>query len=127
MYNCADSLHVSCARYCFAHILQEILDSFKEEWNSHYIRKSVSSEVHGRPDYLFLFPPDGFSEHGTTVNNRDILEVKEYINENNGTEDNFEAYIDYFDYLSQELHLPECFDLDTAKNNFVQLLAVAQY
>ena len=105
LYNCGNPMHVKCAHFCFGQVLQNSLDSFREQWNSHYIRKSVSSEVHGRPDYNFLLPPEGFSDYGTEVNPNDAASIQDFVNdylEGENVNDNFEdEHLDYFDYLSQ--------------------------
>ena len=42
--------------YCFSDVLQNKLNNVKENWKSHYIRKSRCDTVHGRPDSLFFLP-----------------------------------------------------------------------
>ena len=40
----------------FSELLQKHLDDVKQNWNSHYIRRSRFQTVHGRPDVLFYLP-----------------------------------------------------------------------
>ena len=54
-YNCDDKPQRSMAHYCFGPLIQSELECCKEQWNSYYIRKLVSNEVFGRPDYLYFF------------------------------------------------------------------------
>ena len=42
-----------CLRFCFNHLLQQELDQFVMEWNSHRIRRNQRSAVAGIPDQLF--------------------------------------------------------------------------
>ena len=103
-YTCCDAvlllvgscwLFVKCAHFCFGQVLQNSLDSLREQWNSHYIRKSVSSEVQGRPDYNFLLPPEGFSDYGTEVNPNDAASIQDFVNdylESENVNDNFELF-----------------------------------
>ena len=127
LFNCGNNTHIACARFCFRRVLQNSLDSFKEQWNSHYIRKSLSSEVHGRPDYNYLLPPEGFSEYGTAVVPNDLASVEDYVSghlERENTNENFEEmeYMEYLDYLSRELHLSVPTNFEEARDNFVALL-----
>ena len=49
-------ISLECLCYCFNKVLQKELDSVKEHWNTHKIRKSRNDTVPGRPDSLFLLP-----------------------------------------------------------------------
>ena len=49
-------LSMECLWYCFHNVLQKELDSVKEHWNTHRIRKSRNNTVPGRPDSLFFLP-----------------------------------------------------------------------
>lgn len=68
--NTASELSMSYLQFCFKDILQTDLDSVRDHWNTHYIRKSLHDTVPGRPDKLF-YPPEnsGFqmSHYRTTT------------------------------------------------------------
>ena len=49
-------VHMECLWFCFAGVLQRILNEIKEHWNTHYIRGSRHDTVKGRPDSLYIFP-----------------------------------------------------------------------
>ena len=52
-------ISLECLWYCFTKVLQKELDSVKEQWNTHRIRKSRNDSVPGRPDSLFFLPDKG--------------------------------------------------------------------
>ena len=47
---------MECLWYCFSPVIQDELDAVKENWNTHYIRKSRHDTINGRPDSLFFLP-----------------------------------------------------------------------
>ena len=49
-------LHMNCVWFVFASFLQKELNTVKEEWNNHFIRKCHYSIVNGIPDELFFCP-----------------------------------------------------------------------
>ena len=53
-YNSDDKLEKECAKFCFTGVIKKELNRFKSQWNTHYIRKSEFSQVHGRPDELYF-------------------------------------------------------------------------
>ena len=74
-----------CAFFCFGDLIQNDLDRFSRDWNSHRMRKNVKTSFNGgRPDILYKYPefmeqrdclqeiPEGFVE--TT-----ITELKPYF------------------------------------------------
>lgn len=126
LYNCDDELQKACCQFCFGPLIQAELESCKEQWNCHYIRKSESSEVYGRPDHLYLFPKENFTDHGITVAEDDVAVIKDYLTEY-GVENKNEqgsVYFEYFYYLFSKLNLPECTDFNIAKTNFLRMLEV---
>ena len=57
--------------YCFHDLLQRDIDTVKDHWNTHRIRRSRYNTVSGRPDSLFHFP-----EHHGGVGNL-LMDVPE--------------------------------------------------
>ena len=55
---------MECLWFCFSQVIQEDLNTVKEHWNSHRIRKSWHNTVPGRPDSLFYL----FEFHGAVGN-----------------------------------------------------------
>lgn len=50
-------VHQDSLRLCFMHIVQDDLNSVREEWNSHLIRPSKGScSPSGHPDELYSLP-----------------------------------------------------------------------
>ena len=43
-----------CFRFCFSRLVQKKLNDCKSHWNTHHIRKSDHSNVHGRPNQLLV-------------------------------------------------------------------------
>ena len=54
--NLADPLIKECLWFSFANVLQIGLNEVKNNWNTHYIRKSRFETVSGRPDSLYTIP-----------------------------------------------------------------------
>ena len=100
MFNVEDVLHKSCAWFCFGPLLRKNLSEFKDQWNSHYIRKSQYSNVHGRPNFVYVCPGDEKSDQSFIVNDDDLVGVDEYLNslEGNDTPD-YEIYFEYFQHV----------------------------
>lgn len=51
-----NELETGCLWFCFAGIIQDSLDQVKEQWNTHYVRKSRFDTAKGRPDSLYYLP-----------------------------------------------------------------------
>jgi len=99
------------------------LDSCKEQWNSHYIRKSEFCEVFGRPDYLYNFPRGNSLKKGTPIVQEDVDLISDYITDyNNENNEDDSIFVEYCDYVFQELTLPLCSNFEVAKENFLRLL-----
>ena len=50
-------VHQDSLKLCFMHIVQDDLNSVREEWNSHLIRSSKGScTPNGHPDELYFLP-----------------------------------------------------------------------
>ena len=47
--------HMECLWFCYSRIIQQELYNVKDQWNSHYIRKSQHETIAGIPDLLFLY------------------------------------------------------------------------
>ncbi|WAR12350.1 hypothetical protein MAR_026530 [Mya arenaria] len=45
-----------CVRFCFTQILQHELDTVRQEWNDHPIRRQNGDEINGRPEILYQHP-----------------------------------------------------------------------
>ena len=127
IYNCDKELQKAIARYCFGSLIQSELDICREQWNSHYIRKSESSKVHGRPDHLYLFPTGNFTDNGFKNVQEDVTVISDYIDEYNFDSDEDDSiFIDYCDYVFDKLNLPECTDFSIATTNFLRSLEVSE-
>lgn len=102
--NMADPLQKECLWFCFAKVLQIGLDEVKDNWNTHYIRKSRFDTVNGRPDSLYTIP----EFHGSVgslivpVQSADLDYAYSHLVEYN---DNQTDYHEYFQYVIDELRL----------------------
>ncbi|WAR12354.1 hypothetical protein MAR_026535 [Mya arenaria] len=47
---------IECVRFCFTQILQHELDTVRQEWNDHPIRRQNGDEINGRPEILYQHP-----------------------------------------------------------------------
>ena len=90
--------------YCFHDLLQGDIDTVKDHWNTHRIRRSRCNTVSGRPDSLFHFP-----EHHGGVGNL-LMDVPEqeidYAYEEIVQINQVNEYQEYFDYAREALGLP---------------------
>ena len=117
-------LSKECLWYCFSGVLQNDLDTVKEHWNTHRIRKSRYNTVAGRPDSIFYLP----EQHGGVGNI--LMQVPE--NEiNYATEEIVEMeqgndHQEYFDYVTEALRLPPASDWQEAHRLYNRLMHVAE-
>ena len=117
-------LSKECLWYCFSGVLQNDLDTVKEHWNTHRIRKSRYNTVAGRPDSIFYFP----EQHGGVGNI--LMQVPE--NEiNYATEEIVEMeqgndHQEYFDYVTEALRLPPASDWQEAHRLYNRFMHVAE-
>ena len=51
-----NDLQMECLWFCFSSLIQRDLDTVKDHWNTHLIRRSRHETVSGRPDELFYLP-----------------------------------------------------------------------
>ena len=97
-------LSKECVWYCFHDLLQRDIDTVKDHWNTHRIRRSRYNTVSGRPDSLFHFP-----EHHGGVGNL-LMDVPEqeidYAYEEIVQINQVNEYQEYFDYAREALGLP---------------------
>ena len=124
IFDSTDEVQLACARYCFGPLIQSELDAAKANWNSHYIRKSGYSEVHGRPDYNYTFPKNGYLNFGYPVQSSHLNILKYHLFEYGTSDPSISMYTDYFDYAYTELNLLESICFVTAADNFVRLMDV---
>lgn len=125
-YNVDNTLEKQAALYCFTMLLQREISKFKEHWNSHYIRKSKHSQVHGRPNKLYYLPDQNFPNQALSFDRLDHDEMKDYVDDWVDDDDDTQVYNEYFDYLSTNLILKANDNWITAKNNFLTLRSHAQ-
>ena len=117
-------LSKECLWYCFSGVLQNDLDTVKEHWNTHRIRKSRYNTVSGHPDSIFYLP----EQHGGVGNI--LMQVPE--NEiNYATEEIVEMeqgndHQEYFDYVTEALRLPPASDWQEAHRLYNRLMHVAE-
>ena len=98
-----NQLHMECLWFCFSWLIQQDLDKVRDHWNSHYIRKSRYDTVSGIPNILYHLPEyNGKQDCLYPINAEEVEEMKthcEIETEQNST------YIDYFEYIMDELEL----------------------
>ena len=117
-------LSKECLWYCFSGVLQNDLDTVKEHWNTHRIRKSRYNTVSGHPDSIFYLP----EQHGGVGNI--LMQVPE--NEiNYATEEIVEMeqgndHQEYFDYVTEALRLPPASDWQEAHRLYNRLMHAAE-
>ena len=95
-------MHKCCAWYYLGDLIQTELDSYREEWNSHYIRRSRDIGVYGRPDSIYHFWKNGFFAQSLGVGPVDVGTMKSYLNETTENVNDDQLPTEYFDYFSTE-------------------------
>ena len=81
---------------------QKELDSVKEQWNTHRIRKSRNDTVPGRPDSLFFLP----DLHGAKDCLVDVPAAKIEFGTQHITDGTDNEHQEYFDYARISLSMP---------------------
>ena len=111
---------MECLWYCFSPVIQAELDAVKENWNTHYIRKSRHDTVNGRPDSLFFL-----SEHhgGVEVPEEKIQYTSTHVVEEIPTHELQE----YFEYARLSLGCPQPDSCQEAVELFENLINIAEY
>ncbi len=108
----------------FPWLLQNDLDSFKDHWNSHRIRKSKYCSVSGVPNVLYLLPHfNGPADCKFPLPPEEkLLSVKETITVDQRSDD-CQAY---FTYLMDTVHLDAPTDVESAFNIFQRYIKTVQ-
>jgi len=123
--NADNDLQKACMQYCFGDFVQAELDDCREAWNSHYIRKSNRSQCHGRPDALYHLPNEHFPDQSVELYGKDLQVMQDHLNEYNERFYEEDVFFEYFEYVTEELHLEKPTDLEMAKHNYLAILAQA--
>ena len=77
--NTASEISMRCLWFCFKDVLQTDLDSVKNLWNTHYIRKSRHDTIPGRPDELYYLPENnGFQDFKFAVTAQQLHDMGVY-------------------------------------------------
>ena len=68
--------HIDCLRYCFGLIIQQDLERFVNEWNSHHIRKQRARNISGgKPNGLYDLPEKYGGKHCQKPVNLEHLQI----------------------------------------------------
>ena len=119
-----NTLHMECLWFCFSWLIQKDLDNVKDHCNSHYIRKSRYDTVSGTPDILYFLPEYNRKEDCLCpVDSEEVEEMKTYCEIENGQSS---IYIDYFEYVMNELELQSPRNENEALDLFLQLTALQE-
>ena len=123
IFNSADALQVECLWVCFSQIIQHDLDSVKDHWNTHRIRRSRHDTVSGIPDELFLLP----ELHGGTDNLLcDVTHDEiESLKENLTYEEEKSVELEYFEYVLENMPFDIPTDCEEALQLYRTLLDIA--
>jgi hypothetical protein len=82
--------------------LQADLDSVKDNWNSHYIRRSRYDTIPGRPNELYYLPQNsGYQDYTCAVSEEDLHDIGEYCEE----PDDDSIFGEYFHYVVEMRNL----------------------
>ena len=85
----------------FSTILQNDLNSARDHWNQHIIRKSRFQTIHGRPNVLYEIPSRSRGQEclKLTISNEMFNQTAASVTEEEYPED----YQEYFSYLMEVL------------------------
>lgn len=100
-----NDIHKDALWFCFADILQGDLDKAREHWNSHRIRRSQHTTIHGVPDVLYFLPEqsgEGRDDCLIRVPLCKLDEVKEEIMDGTTEEETDEILEEYFHYVMED-------------------------
>ena len=115
---------MECLWYCFSPVIQAELDSVKDNWNTHYIRKSRHNTVKGRPDCLFFLA----EHHGTVDMLVHVPEEKiQYTSTHVIEEIQTHELQEYFEYVRLTLDWPQPNTYQDALELFENLVNIAEY
>ena len=123
-YNPDDNLEKKCVKFCFKGVIKKDLNRFKSELNTHYIRKSHFSHVHGRPDELYFLENALYENQKLEFSDEDYVEMENYVEEY--LDDNGDVYANYFDHLCNTLGYQYPEDLNSCKRLFHNLIQHAR-
>ena len=123
--------HMECLWFIFSKFMQTELDRIKNEWNSHFIRKSRCTVASGIPDELFFLPeiwgmldckvPVSRQAINGILNQRDVhYEALRDIDVDD------EELIEYFHYVisTERLNYPPA-DWNEAKETYLKIVEVS--
>ena len=98
-----NDLEMECLWFCFSSLIQHDLDTVKDHWNTHFIRRSRHETVSGRPDQLFFLP----ELHSAQDYKHSVTEEQcQHILENHlSVEECRSEYEEYFEYVTAETDL----------------------
>ena len=121
----ACKLNMAGLWYCFHQLLQTEMDSVKEHWNSHRIRRSRHDTKPGRPDSLYFLPQLHGSRDYLVQLRRDEIEFgSEHIIDHQ-VADNYQEYFEYFEYVRNNLVLSHPKDHGEALEMFRTMMHMA--
>lgn len=100
--NLTNPLMKECLWFSFANVLQIRLDEVKNNWNTHYIRKSRFETVSGRPDSLYTIPEFHGGVDGLIVPVQSAALDYAYSHLVEVSNDQMD-YHEYFQYVMNEL------------------------
>ena len=124
-YNPEYPLQRECMWYCFSNVLQTEFDNFKDEWNTHYIRRSRYDTIPVRPDSLYYIPERiGYLDQQKHIEENQLLDMERFVQGYEGDEGSA-VYQEYFDYVMENTDLEQPNDFQEALHNYRQLLEIA--
>ena len=115
----ANIIETECLWYCFSTILQNDLNSAKDHWNTHRIRKSQFQTIYGSSNVLYEIP--------SRSRGQECLKLaisNEMFNQNAAsvTEEEYpEDYQEYFSYLMEILERRQPGTSQEALSLFIEL------
>ena len=121
----SNKLHLECVWFYFNNLIQNELNSFMKEWNSHYVHKSRFKTVSRILDDLYFLPQSvNATDHKHPYNPEDLEEISNDLQ----ISDNADSllYQGYFSYARQIIGFGEPESCGEALTLYCRLLEAAQ-
>jgi len=115
--------HMKCLWFCFSRVLQCDLDKVKDQWNSHYIRRSRHNTIPGIPDILFHLPDYVGAQDCLIPVSKDVIDGMEQHCETD-IEDTYDIYDEYYEHVMEDEALEYPCNADDALKLFQYLISL---
>lgn len=123
LFDGSDPLQCNCLQFCFMPLIRKELYQVARLWNLHYIRKSTSNDIHGRPDVLYFLSHNRQTiDYKKSYNSMDLDVAETVCGKRQQSYGCLEPFGQLARMLMLEHNLPDPNNADEAKNLYNLLL-----